>query len=75
MDSEDDLASLCAVVQRMVEESGTSAGFDARAWLERWMTEEVPALGPKRPIDVLQEPGGFERVQTILKGMQSGAYF
>jgi len=75
MDSENDFAALCAVVQRMVDESGTSTRFDARAWLERWMTEEVPALGSKRPIDVLKEPGGLERIQTILKGMQSGAYF
>jgi hypothetical protein len=75
MDSEDDFAHLCAVVHRMVDESGTPTGFDARAWLERWMTEEVPALGFKRPMEVLKEPSGFERIQTILKGMQSGAYF
>jgi len=75
MDSENYFAALCAVVQRMVGESGTPAGFDARAWLDHWMTEEVPALGFKRPADLLKEPGGFDRVQTILKGMQSGAYF
>lgn len=75
MEPENHVASLCALVQRMVEESGNSAGFDPQAWLERWMVEEVPALGSRQPADVLNEPGGFERVRTILMGMQSGVYF
>lgn len=75
MQSDDRVASLYAVVQRIVEESGNSTGFDVQGWLDRWMTEEVPALGSRRPADLLKEPGGFERVRTVLMGMQSGAYF
>lgn len=71
----DQLSSLAALVQRMADESGASENFDARAWLDGWIYQEVPALGYKRPADVLREPGGLERVEQILPGMQSGAYF
>lgn len=74
MDPQDDLASLCALVQRMVEESGNPEGFDARAWLEHWMSQEIPALGFRRPADLLKEPAGFDHVETTLRRMQSGAY-
>ncbi|TWO68087.1 DUF2384 domain-containing protein [Caenimonas sedimenti] len=75
MDSAEAIAPLVSVVQRVVEESGSPAGFDAESWLARWMSEEVPALGFKRPVDLLNEPGGFERIRTTLMAMQSGAYF
>jgi len=34
---EDDIATLTVLVQGMLAESGEKAGFDARAWLDRWL--------------------------------------
>lgn len=75
MKTSDQLEILAATVQRMVEESGSPEDFDALAWLEGWLTQTVPALGFKKPAEVLKESGGFARVQQILSGMQSGAFF
>lgn len=69
-----DLATLELDVTRIVQESGRPDGFDARQWLNGWIAEPVPALGFRRPLDVLAEPGGLELVRTILARMQSGAY-
>ena len=44
---EDDITTLTALVQRMVNESGETTGFDARSWLEHWLTGVVPALGDR----------------------------
>jgi hypothetical protein len=33
----------------MIEDSGEPANFDARAWMARWLTEPLPALGGVRP--------------------------
>lgn len=71
---EDDIATLTVLVQGMVAESGEKAGFDARAWLDHWLTRVVPALGSRRPIDVLNEPDGLEVVKSLLLRSQSGAY-
>ncbi|MBA4264311.1 MAG: hypothetical protein C0453_04455 [Comamonadaceae bacterium] len=75
MNAEDQIETLAATVQRMVEESGRPEHFNARVWLDDWLTRKVPALGFRRPADVLMEPGGLKRIQQILAGMQSGAYF
>lgn len=72
--TEDDIATLTAHVQRMVDKSGESMGFDAQAWLGQWLLEVAPALGHRRPLDVLSEPGGLDLVRNFLQCAQSGAY-
>jgi hypothetical protein len=71
---EDDIATLTELVHGMLAESGEQGGFDARAWLDHWLTGVVPALGNRRPIDVLDEPDGLEVVKSLLSRAQSGAY-
>jgi uncharacterized protein (DUF2384 family) len=71
---EDDIATLTVLVQGMLAESGEQAGFDARAWLDHWLTGVVPALERRRPLDVLNEPEGLEVVKSLLLRAQSGAY-
>lgn len=61
-------------VGEMVRQSGDPAGFDAAAWLPRWLSEPLPALGGARPIDLLNTAEGEAQVCTILARMQSGAY-
>lgn len=74
MNFAEQVSALQALVDRIVRESGKAPGFDAHAWLARWLNEDLPALGGRRPGDVLREPGGYEQVRTILARMQSGAY-
>jgi uncharacterized protein (DUF2384 family) len=71
---EDDIATLTVLVQGMLADSGSQTGFDARAWLDHWLTGVIPALGNRRPIDVLNEPDGLEVVKSLFLRAQSGAY-
>ncbi len=70
----DQLARLVATVLHLCKESGVPADFDSRAWLDAWLLQELPALGFRRPVDVLQGHGGLERVQKVLATIGSGAY-
>lgn len=67
-------ARLVGQVEAMVEEFGEPAGFDARAWLERWLTEPLPALGGARPIDFMNTMEGQNLVSEKLSQIASGAY-
>ena len=67
-------ADLLAKVTLMVEKSGNPEGFDAVAWLSRWLADPVPALGGARPIDLIGTTEGRELVATTLDQMLSGAY-
>lgn len=68
------LAKLVGQVEAMVEESGSTDGFDARRWVSHWLREPVPALGGARPIDFLDTMEGQSLVSRTLAQMQSGAY-
>ena len=41
MSIEDDITALTTLVQRMVDESGDSVGFNAQAWLNHWLMGEL----------------------------------
>ena len=47
---------------------------DADAWLDHWLAGVVPALGDRRPLDVLNEPGGLEVLRSLLLQAQYGAF-
>ncbi len=49
-------------------------GFDHLAWLARWLTVPVPALGDVRPLDYLDTMTGQRMVQDLLLRMETGAY-
>lgn len=70
----DETVRLIAQVQRMVRESGNPEGFDAAAWVSRWLDTPVPALGGQRPIDLLDTTEGQAKVVTVIAQMQTGAY-
>ncbi len=67
-------AKLVGQVEAMVRESGEAAGFDAAAWMARWMTEPLPAFGGVRPIDLMDTMEGQGLVSAALAKVQSGAY-
>jgi putative toxin-antitoxin system antitoxin component (TIGR02293 family) len=68
------VAKLVGQVQAMIEESGNREGFDAEAWVSKWLREPIPALGAQRPIDLLDTMEGQALVSETIARMQSGAY-
>lgn len=67
-------ARLVGQVQAMLEEAGGPSDFDARAWLARWLTEPLPALGNAKPIEFMNTMEGQNLVSQKLAQVASGAY-
>ena len=67
------LATLVGQLEVMLEESGDAAGFDANLWLSRWLHEPLPALGNRKPMDLLDTMEGQALVSQALAQIQSGA--
>lgn len=68
------LSRLIGQVQTMVEQSGEPEGFDAAHWVADWLERPNPALGGRRPAELMDTVGGQELVGSVLAKMQSGAY-
>ncbi|MCI3132305.1 antitoxin Xre/MbcA/ParS toxin-binding domain-containing protein [Phenylobacterium aquaticum] len=68
------VAKLIGQLEAIVEESGDPVGFDAAAWMSRWLSEPLPALGGVKPIDLLDTMEGQALVSRSLAQMQSGAF-
>ncbi len=68
------MARLVGQLQSMVEESGDPQGFDAPAWLSRWLREPLAALGGQQPLELLDTMEGQALLASILAKLQSGAY-
>ena len=68
------LAKLVGQLEAMVEESGDRTGFDAHAWIARWLIEPLPAFGGARPLDLIDTMEGQGLVSSALAKLQSGAY-
>ncbi len=67
-------AKLVGQLEAMIQDSGDPAGFDARAWMARWLTEPLPAFGGVRPADLVDTMEGQGMVSAALAQIQSGAY-
>lgn len=68
------MGRLVGLVQRMVEQSGEATGFDAGAWLARWLEKPLPALDGMRPAELMDTTEGQALVANLLSRIQSGAY-
>jgi putative toxin-antitoxin system antitoxin component (TIGR02293 family) len=70
------LVRLLGIAQSIVDDSTADAArsFDAAKWLGRWIERPQPALGGKRPADLLDTPTGLEVVSRTLGAIESGAY-
>jgi putative toxin-antitoxin system antitoxin component (TIGR02293 family) len=68
------IAKLVGQMEAMIQESGNPEGFDATAWMSRWLNDPLPALGGARPIDLMDTMEGQALVSTTLAQLQSGAY-
>ena len=68
------LAKLVGQLESMLDESGNPEGFNATAWLSRWLSEPLPAFGGGRPIDLLDTMEGQALISRSLAQIQSGAF-
>jgi putative toxin-antitoxin system antitoxin component (TIGR02293 family) len=48
--------------------------FDAGKWLGVWIERSQPALGGRKPADLLDTPTGIEVVAKLLGSLESGAF-
>ena len=68
------LATLIGQVETLVEEQGAPAGFDAAKWFRDWMRQPVPALGGRKPVELLDTKEGQQIVSGLLDAIRAGAY-
>ena len=68
------IVKLVGQLESMLQESGNPQGFDAPAWMARWLKEPLPAFGGVRPVDLIDTMEGQALVSAALTQMQSGAY-
>lgn len=70
------LTKLVALANEIIAES-TDPGandFDAAKWLGTWIERPQPALGGRKPADLLDTPTGADVVTRLLGSVASGAY-
>ncbi|MEX8518569.1 MAG: antitoxin Xre/MbcA/ParS toxin-binding domain-containing protein [Leptothrix sp. (in: b-proteobacteria)] len=70
------MVKLLGIAQDIVRNSTAEAArdFDAVKWLGQWIERPQPALGGRKPADLLDTPTGIEMVARLLGSIQSGAY-
>ena len=67
---------LLALAQEIVSHSTASEakGFDVQRWLGQWIETPQPALGGRRPSEMLDTPTGTAIVEKTLGALESGSY-
>lgn len=68
------IVRLVGIVQRMIDESGDPAGFDAAHWTARFLARPNPALGWQLPIELMRTEQGYAVVEHLDLSMQCGVY-
>lgn len=70
------MVRLLGIAQSMARNSTApeARGFDAAKWLGQWIERPQPALGGRKPADLLDTPTGIEMVARALGAIESGAY-
>lgn len=68
------IAELEAQVYEIVRESGRLEGFDEKAWVKEWLARPNPALGGRRPEEMLQTEQGRRDLRELLPRQQSSVY-
>jgi putative toxin-antitoxin system antitoxin component (TIGR02293 family) len=70
------MVKLLGIAQEIVRDSTApeAKGFDSAKWLGQWIERPQPALGGRKPADLLDTPTGVEVVARLLGSIQSGAF-
>ena len=68
------IARLLGQVETIVKESGQPESFDPAKWTAAWLERPHPALGGRRPAELMDTADGRGIVSDLVARMQSGAY-
>jgi putative toxin-antitoxin system antitoxin component (TIGR02293 family) len=70
------MVRLLGIAQEIVRDSTAeeAEGFDAAKWLGQWIERPQPALGGRKPSELLDTPTGVEVVGRLLGSIRSGAF-
>lgn len=70
------LARLLGIAKEIVANSTApeAENFDSAKWLGQWMERPQPALGGRKPADLIDTSAGVDAVARLLGSIQSGAY-
>jgi putative toxin-antitoxin system antitoxin component (TIGR02293 family) len=68
------VAKLVGQAENIVQESGVEEGFKAAQWVAAWLQRPHPALGGKRPGELMDTADGRGLVTDLLAQQQSAAY-
>jgi len=70
------MVRLVGIAQEIVADSTAREArtFDATKWLGQWIERPQPALGGRKPAELLDTPTGTELVARLLGSIESGAY-
>lgn len=70
------MARLLGIARSIVMNSKApeAKDFDSAKWLGQWLERPQPALGGRRPADLIDTPTGVEVVARLLGSIESGAY-
>lgn len=70
------LAKLLGIAKEIVASSMApeAKNFDSAKWLGQWMDRPQPALGGRKPADLIDTSAGVDVVARLLGSIQSGAY-
>ena len=70
------MVKLLAIAQSIVQNGDAvqAKNFDSAKWLGQWIERPQPALGGRRPAELLDTPTGADLVARLLGAIESGAY-
>jgi putative toxin-antitoxin system antitoxin component (TIGR02293 family) len=70
------VVKLLGIAQEIVANSTAREArtFDVAKWLGQWIERPQPALGGRKPAELLDTPTGAELVARLLGSIESGAY-
>ena len=70
------LARLLALASEIVQDSTApeASTFNTAQWLGQWIERPQPALGGRKPAQLLDTPTGVAMVMKLLGAIRSGAY-
>jgi len=70
------LVRLLGIAKEMAQNSDApeARGFDSARWLGHWIERPQPALGGRKPAEMMDTPTGLEAVCKALGAIGSGVY-
>ncbi len=70
------MAKLLGIAREIVDNSTApeAKDFDSAKWLGQWLEKPQPALGGRKPSELVDTPTGLDVVAKLLGAIESGAY-